>query len=623
MFLLKDDSVAINARSMLSVDFSGRFHAPGGSVLSPKKRKGRLFLICALCLLWTGALVARLYSLQFSDVTRWQKWADKQQILEIKIASERGPIFDRNGKKLAVSVPAGSVYARPSQVKDKKAAAKQLAKLVDRPVSQIEQKLNDKSPFVWIRRQMPRATADKVAALNIPGINYFIESRRYYPFNDSAATLLGKVGIDGNGLSGLEGAYEKTLQGGEVKTRVTRDALGKVISASTMTDDGFEVPKGKPLTLTLDSDVQMIMDEELAAGRKDANAHAAMALMIDADTGEILGMSQAPGVNLNGENVDPKRDLKNLIVESVFEPGSIMKPIVASAAIDYGVMKPTDIINCEHGRFLFAGHTIKDVHPNDSIPLHDVVVRSSNIGMTKVGMKLGAERVYEALKRFGFGQPSGLKFSGESPGILRDVSTWAKIDVATHSFGQGVAVTPIQMVRAISAIANGGKLPELRIVDKAGENFVSHRIITESTAQKVRSMLYGVVEDEHGTGKMAAINGVRIGGKTGTAQKSRPGGKGYQAGAYVASFVGFADATPIGLHKTITLMVAIDEPHGGTIYGGALAAPVFKKIMQRSLQLLATRNELNPDLSDKDEAPKQPSIAPGHPSDLTPVVYHP
>jgi len=612
--------VARSTGSLLSVDFSRQFHAPAGAILSPKKRKGRLLLICGLLVLWTGALIFRLYSLQFSDVSRWQKWADKQQILEIKIASERGPIFDRNGKKLAVSVPAGSVYARPAQIKDKKAVAKQLAKLVERPAAQIEQKLNDSSPFVWIRRQMPRGAAEKVAALNIPGVNYFIESRRYYPFNESAATLLGKVGIDGNGLSGLEGAYEKTLQGGEIKTKVTRDALGKVINSSS-TEEGFEVPKGKPLKLTLDSDVQMIMDEELAEGRKGANANAAMAMMIDADTGEILGMSQAPGVNLNAENVDSKKGLKNLLVESVFEPGSIMKPIVASAAIDYGVMKPSDIVNCEHGRFLFAGHTIKDVHPSDSIPLHDVVVRSSNIGMTKVGLKLGAERVFEALRRFGFGQSSGLKFSGESPGILRDVSTWAKIDVATHSFGQGVAVTPIQMVRAMSAIANGGKLPELRIVDQPNQNFVSHRIISDATSQKVRSMLYGVVEDEHGTGKLAAINGVRIGGKTGTAQKSREGGKGYQSGAYVASFVGFADASPIGLHKTLTLMVAIDEPHAATIYGGALAAPVFKKIMQRSLQLLATRNELAPDLSDKEVSPTIPEIKPGHPIDITPVVY--
>jgi cell division protein FtsI (penicillin-binding protein 3) len=276
-----------------------------GAILSPKTQGQAVFDLCCVHHLTEPLFFA--YIVQFSDVSRWQKWAQKQQVIEIKIASERGPIFDRNGKKLAVSVPAGSVYARPQQIKDKKTVAKRLAKLVNKPVSVIDGKLNEKAPFVWISRQIPRATADKVAALDIPGVNYFIESRRYYPFNESAATLLGKVGVDGNGLSGLEGAYEKTLHGGEVKTKVTRDALGKVINYSATAEDGFEVPKGKPLTLTIDSDVQMIMDEELAAGRKDANARAAMAFMIDADTGEILGMSQAPGVNLNGENVDPKR----------------------------------------------------------------------------------------------------------------------------------------------------------------------------------------------------------------------------------------------------------------------------------------------------------------------------
>jgi cell division protein FtsI (penicillin-binding protein 3) len=250
------------------------------------------------------------------------------------------------------------------------------------------------------------------------------------------------------------------------------------------------------------------------------------------------------------------------------------------------------MINCENGRFPFSKHTIKDVHPSGIIPFYDVVVRSSNIGMTKVGIRMGSERLYSYLRRFGFGQSSELGLPGESSGILRPEPAWSKVDVATHSFGQGVAVTPLQVVRAVAAIANGGILPELSVVIDEGGIPEGRRIISEKAADAAREMMYGVVEDKHGTGAKAVIPELRVGGKTGTAQKANPNGRGYQAGVYVASFVGFADGAPLGVGRNLTAMVIIDEPHAKSIYGGTLAAPVFQRVMDRSFRFLATKSQL-------------------------------
>jgi cell division protein FtsI (penicillin-binding protein 3) len=564
---------------------------PGPSdMISAKSRRIRLIVLVLFALFWCAVVFSRLFSLQVADFERWQDWALKQHFAELRLSSERGPILDRDGKLLAISVPAQSVYVRPRQVVNKEETAGKIALTLEMPAAEVLERLNQKKPFVWIRRQVPRAVGEQVAVLKLPGVGSVLESKRVYPFNEAASTLVGKVGIDGVGLSGLESVYERELHGEQLNTKAVRDAFGKLIQVTSAAED-FSLPKGQQLRLTIDTGIQMIVDEELEAGRKSALADAALAVMVDSDTGEVLAMSQAPLVNLNAEQIPSPTLLKNLLVETVFEPGSVMKPLVAAAALEEKVVRPEEIVNCESGQFLYAHHLIKDVHPSASIPFFDVVVRSSNIGMTKVGIRLGAERLYRYLRAFGFGESTNLGLPGESAGILRNVDTWAQVDVATHSFGQGVAVTPLQAVRALAAIANGGRVPALQIVD-SGESFASHRVISEGTAAKVREMLYGVVEDEHGTGGKAAIDGVRIGGKTGTAQKARKDGRGYAPGSYVASFAGFADATSLGIKQSLTLIVVIDEPHAKTIYGGTLAAPVFQRIMQRSLHLLATRNEL-------------------------------
>ena len=271
----------------------------------------------------------------------------------------------------------------------------------------------------------------------------------------------------------------------------------------------------------------------------------------------------------------------------VLEPGSIMKPLVAAAALNEKLTNVNEKFDCENGRYTVGKNTVKDVHPSGVISVRDIVVRSSNIGMTKIGMRLGKERLYDYLTRYGFGQPSGLMLPGESRGILRHYSRWALIDVATHSFGQGVAVTPLQMVRALSTVVNDGLRPELRIV-QSNEPKQFTRILSSEVARETRDMMFGVVEDEHGTGgnaKLEAAEGYRIGGKTGTAQKARADGRGYQSGVYASSFLGFVQP-PVGKNgRNYVLLVTVDEPRAKSIYGGVVAAPVVQKIMSRAIAL--------------------------------------
>ena len=572
-------------------DFAAKSQCYRFAVLSPARRRQRLKLGGLIAGAWVLGLASRLVSLQITQFEMWQQWGLKQHLAEVRLSSERGPLYDRYDRLLAVSVPAGSVYVRPGQVTDKAGASRAVAEVLGLSPEAIREKINYPKPFVWVKRQIPRSYAERVTNLKIPGVGYVLESKRYYPYNQAASALIGKVGVDGAGLSGVELLFDEHLRGEHRESVSTRDAFGNLINVADVDPEGMELPRGDALKLTLDAEIQMIVDEELEKARAQTHAKATLGVMVDARSGEILAMGQSPNLNFNSAQPISRDALRNLAVETVLEPGSIMKPLVAAAAIEAGLVTPQVLINCENGKFPMGRHTIKDVHPSGIIPLHDVVVRSSNIGMTKVGLLLGRDRLYASLTRYGFGENQQLGLAGETGGILRPVSSWAAVDVATHSFGQGIAVTPLQVARAVSAIANGGTLPPLHFLYQ-DQPASGERILSEQTTRAVREMMYGVVEDEHGTGRKALIPGVRVGGKTGTAQKARPNGRGYQSGVYAASFVGFVDASAIGVNRILTLVVVVDEPHGaGSIYGGTLAAPVFQRIMQRSLHVLSAEHE--------------------------------
>jgi len=576
-------------------DFASRGGLCGSIDCLIKNRKIRLYVISIGFVFCSLSILFRLSSLQIEHSGKWHSSADKQHFKSFMMASSRGPILDSEGRLLSVSVPAGSVFVRPHQIKtakEKNEVINSLQVKLNLKKEDLEQKLLDPSPFVWIARQIPRQKAEEIRAMKLPGIDFVIESRRYYPFGDAASSLIGKVGIDGNGLTGLEKIYDQTLKSREAKSDYSRDGIGNMIEAvPAVSVDRIDEVEPDGLMLTIDAYVQKIVDEELEAGRIKAKALRAMAVLVDAGSGDIVAMGQAPNVDFNKRHFEDLSSLKNIIAETIYEPGSTIKPIVAAAALDAGVVGPKESIDCENGSFFFAKHFIKDVHPVSIVSFKDVIVRSSNIGMSKIGARLGAESLFTYLKAFGFGESTGLGVPGETKGILRNFNSWAKIDVATHSFGQGIAVTPLQMVRAISAIANNGMLPELRVV-RSDEDLKFKRVVSAKAAKLAQEFMYGVVEDEKGTGHNAMLSGVRVGGKTGTAQKAKKDGRGYEPRSYVASFVGFVDGSSLGVDKTLSLIVIIDEPKTDTIYGGTLAAPVFQRIMQRTLSYFGMSHEL-------------------------------
>lgn len=579
-------------RILASQDFARVVKKQQDSSNPLAERRKRLVLIGCVLFAWILLLVSRLVHLQITNNETWGKWALRQHLTKVTIGSERGPIYDTFGKLLAVSVPASSIYVRPKNLdtNSKDLVISELSSSLGIQKQEIHKLLDTKQPFVWIKRQVPREVAQKIVEMKLAGVGSMVESKRYYPYNASASTLIGRVGIDGDGLSGIERAFNKTLAAPDIKESVVKDALGNFIQTAEASEgigNGLGLPRGLPLTLTLDAEIQSIVDEEVLRGHNEANSKSVMAVMVDANSGDILALSQSPSPNFNSSFDSKPTALRNLVSEMVLEPGSIMKPLVTAAAINERLTNANEMFDCENGRYRVGKHTVKDVHPSGVISVSDIVIRSSNIGMTKIGMRLGKEKLYDYLTRYGFGISSGLNLPGESRGILRHHSSWALIDVATHSFGQGVAVTPLQMVRAIAAVVNDGLKPELRIIhDDKPKQFT--RVLRPDVAKLTQEMMFGVVEDEHGTGgnaKLEVTNGYRIGGKTGTAQKARPDGRGYQSGKYASSFIGFAQAPEGKKARNYVLLVTVDEPNGKSIYGGVLAAPVFQKIMTRSIAL--------------------------------------
>lgn len=582
-------------KKILAVQDYARVVSRESSVKSAStERKNRLILLSCFVFAWAVILTSRLVHLQINDHEKWEKWAIRQHLTNVKVASERGPIYDTEGRILAVSVPASSLYFRPKQVPESRRdeIAQLLSAELDLEVAFVKSLFKKTQPFVWIKRQIPRDLASKVEQLKLPGVGSMMEAKRYYPYNQAASTLIGRVGVDGEGLSGMEMAFNKHLSAPDLSQSVVKDALGNLIDnaeASIDLEPGeTALPKGRSLQLTIDAEIQNIVDLEVEKAYHETKAKAVMAVMADPKTGEILALSQSPSPNFNNPITDKSLSLKNFLTEMVVEPGSIMKPLVTAAALNEGLTRPGEMFDCENGRYQVGKHTVKDVHPSGVISVRDIVVRSSNIGMTKIGMRLGKERLYGYLKRFGFGEASGLSLPGESRGILRNYQNWALIDVATHSFGQGVAVTPLQMVRALSAIVNDGLKPELRLV-KSDEPPVFTRALSAEVAKVSAQMMVDVVEDEHGTGgnaKLKDLDDFEVGGKTGTAQKAKEGGRGYESGKYVSSFVGFIrpkDKT--SEQRQYVLLVSVDEARAKSIYGGVLAAPVFQSVAKKVLTM--------------------------------------
>jgi cell division protein FtsI (penicillin-binding protein 3) len=504
----------------------------------------------------------------------------------LKAVGKRGAILDRRGREMAVSIDATSIAVRPAQVKDVESAARDLASVFKRPLPEVRKKLTSGKPFVWVKRQATPKEVEAVRRLRVPGLEFVAEASRFYPNRTLAAQVIGFTGMDGRGLEGVEFFYDSHLRGTDTSVKVLRDALGNGFQSEPAADtDG----SGQNLILTLDQAVQFITETALNEAVESTRARSGMAVVMEPKTGAILALALAPTFNPNAYDDFKKPVWRNRAITDPFEPGSTLKIFVAAAALEFTSLSPKTTFNCENGAYRIGNYTVHDVHRYGVLSLQDIIKFSSNIGAAKIGEKVGPEKLHQTLRLFGFGQKTGIDGPSETTGLLMLPKKWANIDTAAISFGHGISVSAVQLITAVSAIANDGVLMKPRIVqaatDKQGQVLQQfppeevRRAISRETAQTLKDILQSVMLPG-GTGTQASLEGYTAAGKTGTARKVDDSGQ-YANDRHVASFIGFAPVE----NPQIAVLVVIDEPRG-QIYGGAVAAPVFKKIAQSTLNYL-------------------------------------
>jgi cell division protein FtsI (penicillin-binding protein 3) len=504
--------------------------------------------------------------------------AERQYSRTVTLAGPRGPIVDRHGEPLATSTPAASLFAQPRALGDPVRVAARLAPLLDLPERELHAQLTSGRSFVWLKRKLGPAVAARVRELGEPGLGFLDESLRLYPNRELAAHVLGFEGVDG-GLEGVERAWDESLAGTPGKAIVGRDALGREVTMPRVL--AAPVP-GRGVMLTLDKTIQYLAERELDAAYRRTQAKAAMALAMDPRTGDILALAIRPAFNPNAFLDVPSRDVwRNRAVTDPFEPGSTFKVILAAAALEEGVVRPDDRIWAENGRLTIARTTIRDWKKFGWLSFSEVLQNSSNVGSMKVGLALGRDRYHRYMTAFGFGAPTGVGLPGESRGILRDPQRWSPLSLPTMSIGQEVSVTALQMLAAFGAVANGGTLVQPRLVkaefDAEGREVrriqprAVRQVVSPETARTLTRLLVQVVDD--GTGRLAAVPGYAVAGKTGTAQKLDPATGRYSRAPGVLSFAGFVPAD----EPRLVMLVLLDEPKTER-WGSEAAAPIFSAI---------------------------------------------
>ncbi len=552
-----------------------------------QERWGRIRIVILAGLFACGflAVCARGFDLQVLQHDQLVKLADRQHNRTVPLIPARGGIFDCNGAPMAVSLDMDSLYGDPRRIKDPAALAAALAPLLGESRQELQKKLSSERGFVWLDRRLNPAVVARIKQLQLAGIGFIKESKRFYPNFDLAANVLGFTGIDPQGLEGIERRYDGTILGTAGCLMTERDALGRDVGVRTAVVK--EAVPGKNVVLTLDKNIQYLAEKALAKAVQGSGAKEGMAIVAEPGTGKILAMANYPSFNPNAYNQYPAVQLRNHCVADSFEPGSTFKIFLMSAAVEEKVVRPQDQFFCENGHFSFGGRIIRDDHPEGRISVADILKYSSNIGAAKIGFKMGDARYYRYLQAFGFGEKTGIDLPGETSGDLRPVSRWYGSDLATIAFGQGVTASAVQLVAAVSTVANGGLLmkPYLveRITDDSGHTVqefqpqVVRRVISPATAATVTRMMEGVVANG-GTGARAALDGIQVAGKTGTAQKVDPVTRTYSPTKRTASFIGFVPAE----RPLLTILVVIDEPKTSP-YGGVVAAPAFREIAFNTL----------------------------------------
>jgi cell division protein FtsI (penicillin-binding protein 3) len=542
-------------------------------------------MVCISLLLGFVIIGCRLFYLQVLQAEVGAHQAQQQHQKTVVVQPDRGVIVDSQGHPLALNVEVASVYVRPPSMQNPQRTARSLASVLQMPATHLQDLFTRNQPFVWVKRNIPENLAKQLETMNIPGLGMTRGPHRFYPKGELVSHIVGFAGIDSQGLEGLELQYETYLRGEKNLIKYQRDALGRKI-ASPRKQKSTTLPTGYHLTLTVDEVIQFIAEEELAQALKRSGAKSGSIVMMDPMTGAILAWALYPTFNPNHVGQFSAQDWRNRAVTDPYEPGSTMKIVVAAAALEEHVMSPDTLIYGGDGQMAVAGTIVHDPAKSSWMTFSEAVAQSSNVGAIKIAMDLGQNRLFEYLKLFGFGEKTEIDLPGESSGILRELHKWSGRSLSSIAMGQEIAVTPIQMVVAMSVVANGGWLmtPYVvsSIVDSEGNAILmkepqpKRRPISPETAGALARILETAVET--GTGKRARLAEYRAAGKTGTAQKIDPKTGSYSSSKVIASFVGFA---PVDQPRLVMLVV-IDEPTIGN-WGGEIAAPVFRKVAERVL----------------------------------------
>ena len=550
----------------------------------PGKSHRRALLVAIGLVGWMLLIGARLVQLQVSQHDDFTARARNQQLNAVETSPTRGQLLDRQGRELARSIDTESFFADPREITDPNETAKRIAAITGQDRAEIANRLSAaidaKKQFIWIARRLDVESANKLDALELKGVYSRKEPKRYYPNDSLAAHVLGSVGLDEIGQSGVEQYYNEKIRGesGKVYLEVDRDRHAF---------ESYEIqPRpGQTVVLTIDQTIQYRTEQALSAAVDRTHAKSGTAIVMDPQTGEILALANAPSFDPNQPPKDATENRGNGALQNPYEPGSTFKIVAYSAAIEKGLVKPEDKIDCQMGQITVAGRLIHDHHPFGVLTIADALALSSNVGAIKLGLLVGNESMYDYMKRLGFGSRTGIDLAGESPGILRPLTRWQPSSIGSLAMGQEISVTPLQMATAYSVLANGGMLVKPHVVRelRSPDGTVTfqakpetRRALKPETTAALRNMLEGVTL--HGTARKAQLDGYTAAGKTGTAQKIDPKTRTYSATKYIGSFVGFAPVK----NPAVVIIVVIDEPQG-SYHGGDVAAPVFREIAEQIL----------------------------------------
>ncbi|HBR15358.1 MAG TPA: penicillin-binding protein [Candidatus Omnitrophica bacterium] len=542
-----------------------------------------IFLFFIGCLL---AFSVKLVLIQVFKSSHLAALAEKQHNHIVDIEPVRGTIYDRNLRPLALNVPVYSLFANPKAMSkdDKLKAIKHLSGLLNLDAGFLQERLNKNKYFIWIKRKLSLEMVEQIKDFHINGMGFREESRRYYPNGNLSAHIIGFAGTDNEGLEGLELFFDKDLKGRPGRATILRDARQREL----LMEDDFAPPQnGFHLVLTIDETIQFIAERALEKAFEKHHADGATIILMDTRTGEILALANRPTYNPGDVLSSAIENRTNRAISYILEPGSVFKIVTATAALEEGVFNEGDKIFCENGEYRVANHILHDHHPHGTLTFREVFELSSNIGVTKIAQKLGAAVIYQYAQKFHFGEKTGIDLLGEVGGMLKHPSVWSKTSIGAIPIGQEVTTTPLQLVCAMAAIANNGVYMRPFVVKyvkdhhdqmiKAYSPQIVDRVMSEATAKRVTEILAGVVET--GTGKLARIDGIRVAGKTGTAQKVVNGT--YSHSQFFATFVGFAPAD----NPRVAAVIVVDDPHPDH-FGGTVSGPVFKEVVENTLKYL-------------------------------------